>query len=66
MDHDGKGHIKPPADFCAVNSSKKTNERSWFLIAMKSKQAKKNCLHIFWENLQLTNVLTVLSDLYLA
>ena len=42
--------------------SKKTNERIAF-FAVKSKEREKSRLFVFWENLERTNLLTVLSDL---
>ena len=44
--------------------SKKTNERIWFSWHNYSTQQKKTNLFIFWENLQRSNMLTILSDLY--
>ena len=65
-----KGQIKPKADWRAIDSPKKTNERIWVFSAMtvrkylKPKEKHQIGSFGFWENLQNANLLLVLSELY--
>jgi hypothetical protein len=45
---------KPLADWHALNSPKKTNERFFLLFMAKTKQIRS---FVFWENLRRTNLL---------
>ena len=61
-----KGQMKPKTDWRAVDSPKKrTNELFLFFCRGKQKDKKRICPFVAWENLRRTNLLRILSELYL-